>query len=104
MIKEIAISRAEARFPQIRGKVEVADVATPITFRNYSANREGSILGWKITPVMRWKMMKGLSQRPTRIPNLLMVGQWTTVGGGIPPCLMSGERVVGLVDKLMASN
>jgi phytoene dehydrogenase-like protein len=96
-VREIAIRRAEKCFPQIRGKVEVADVATPVTFERYTSNREGSIQGWRMTPAMARRM--NLPFRPTKLPNFFMVGQWVSVAGGIPPSIMGGDKVAGLVQK-----
>ncbi len=100
-VQEIAISRAEKFFPQIKGKVEVVDVATPLTFERYTSNREGSIMGWKPTPAMMRRM--SLPMRPTSLPNFFMVGQWTSAGGGVPPSIMGGEKVVGMVEKSLKS-
>lgn len=97
--REIATRRAEGCFPQIKGRVEVTDVATPVTFERYTGNREGSIQGWKMTPKMIRRM--SLPLRPTRLPNLFMVGQWVSVGGGIPPSIMGGEKMAGMVAKYL---
>lgn len=80
--QEIAIRRAESYFPRIKGNVEVVDVATPVTFERYTCNREGSIQGWKPTPAVMRRM--NLPWRPTSLPNLFMVGQWVSIGGGHP--------------------
>ncbi len=97
--QEIAIRRAESYFPRIKGKVEAVDVATPVTFERYTFNREGSIQGWKPTPAMMRRM--NLPWRPTSLPNLFMVGQWVSIGGGIPPSIMGGEKVADLVEKYL---
>ncbi|MBI4333729.1 MAG: NAD(P)/FAD-dependent oxidoreductase [Chloroflexi bacterium] len=97
--QEIAVRRAENAFPQIRGKVEFVDVATPVTFERYTSNRDGSIQGWKPSPQMMRRMY--LPWKPTALPNFFMVGQWVAVGGGIPPSIMGGEKVAGLVQKVL---
>lgn len=71
--QEIAIRRAESCFPQLKGKLEAIDVATPVTFERYTSNREGSIQGWRPTPQMMRRM--NLRWRPTHLPTLFMVGQ-----------------------------
>ena len=97
--KEIAVRRAGEYFPQIKGRVEVVDVATPVTFERYTANREGSIQGWRMTPQMMRRM--NLPMRPTRMPNLFMVGQWVVVGGGIPTSVTGGAKVADMVEKYL---
>lgn len=97
--EETAIRRAENAFPQIRGKVEVVDVATPVTFERYTGNREGSIQGWKPTPMMIRRT--NLPYKPTALPNFFMVGQWVSIGGGIPPSIAGGATVAGLVAKYL---
>ncbi|MDO8634910.1 MAG: hypothetical protein Q7R34_01510, partial [Dehalococcoidia bacterium] len=96
---EIALRRTENCLPQLKGKLEVIDVATPVTFERYTGNREGSIQGWRPTPEMIRHM--NLPWRPTNFPNFFMVGQWVSVGGGITPCVMGGEKVAGLVAKYL---
>ena len=95
MAGEIAIRRAGNCLPQLKGKLEVIDVATPVTFERYTGNREGSIQGWRPTPEMMRRI--NLPWRPTSLPNFFMVGQWVSVGGGIPPSIMGGEKVASLV-------
>ncbi len=96
---EIAVSRAEAFLPQIKGKVEVVDVATPVTFERYTANREGAIQGWKMTPKLTRRM--NLPVAPTSVPNLFLAGQWATAGGGIPPCISIGAKAAALIHRYL---
>jgi phytoene dehydrogenase-like protein len=79
--------------------VEVADIATPVTFQRYAQNREGSIQGWKMTPAMVRRI--NLPWKATSLPNFFMVGQWVSVGGGIPPSIMGGAKVADLAVKAL---
>ena len=75
-------------------------MATPVTFERYTGNREGSIQGWKMTPKMVRRM--NLPMRPTRLPNMFMIGQWVYVGGGIPPSIMGGQKMADMVAKQLS--
>ena len=44
------IDRLEKRFPGITKKIEVLDVATPVTYERYTGNWRGSYMGWKSMP------------------------------------------------------
>ncbi|HEY9076134.1 MAG TPA: NAD(P)/FAD-dependent oxidoreductase [Anaerolineaceae bacterium] len=90
------IQRLDRRFPGLAGKVEMADVATPLTFERYTGNWQGSFEGWLPTPKA---MMKPL---PKTIPGLdafYMVGQWVQPGGGLPSGVMTGREVVQMLCK-----
>jgi phytoene dehydrogenase-like protein len=88
------IDELERRFPGIKNKVEVADVATPATFEHLTGNWKGSFAGWEIpppTPAPRMeKTLPGLS-------NFWMAGQWVTPGGGVPGAVISGRQVVKFI-------
>jgi len=84
------------RFPNISADVEMADVATPLTFERYTGNWKGSIIGWDLTTETAFKpipkMLPGLQ-------NFWMAGQWVEVGGGIPMVALSGRNVIQLIAR-----
>jgi phytoene dehydrogenase-like protein len=88
------LEELERRFPGIKNKVEMTDVATPATFERYTGNWQGSFEGWRISP-------RTLTLRMARtLPGLeafWMAGQWVEPGGGLPTALMSGRQIIQLV-------
>jgi phytoene dehydrogenase-like protein len=85
------IDRLDQRFPGIAGQVEMADVATPVTFERYTGNWQGSFEGWIPTPD---NMMKSISKTLPGLENFYMVGQWVQAGGGLPSGVMTGREVL----------
>jgi phytoene dehydrogenase-like protein len=81
----------EQIWPGISPKVEMVNVATPLTFERITGNWQGSITGWKLTP----------EQAPAAIPRTLpglddfwMVGHWVYPGGGVPSGIATAREVI----------
>lgn len=87
------------RFPGITGKVEMVDVATPLTFERYTGNWNGSFEGWLLTPQNAHTVMQPMSQTLPGLSNFYMCGQWVEPGGGLPTSVMSGRRLVQALCK-----
>ena len=99
--KDIAIkviAQLEERFPGITGQVEVADVATPMTYIRYTGNWQGSMEGWLPTP-RTMSMREGMDKTLPGLENFYMVGQWVEPGGGLPPAATSGRGVIQMICK-----
>ncbi|MHA2130848.1 MAG: phytoene desaturase family protein [Promethearchaeota archaeon] len=82
--------------PDLRKFIEVIEIATPITLNRYTSNRNGSFIGWEMTPDQM--MLKQIPQK-TPIPNLFLAGAWTMPAGGVATVLYSGDTCSVLVDK-----
>lgn len=89
----------EERFPGISSQVEVVDIATPLTFKRYTGNWQGSFEGWLITPDNANVMMKPMSQTLPGLTNFYMCGQWVEPGGGLPTGIISGRRLLKAICK-----
>ena len=95
-IADDVIDRLDKRFPGLASKVEMRDVATPVTWVRYTGNWRGSYEGWmfsaeSFTSSMR-KTLPGLD-------NFYMAGQWVNPGGGMPTAAMSGSHTIQLICK-----
>jgi phytoene dehydrogenase-like protein len=93
-IVDDVIDRLDRRFPGLASKLEMRDVATPVTWVRYTGNWRGSYEGWMMniksfTSSMR-KTLPGLK-------NFYMAGQWVNPGGGMPPAVMSGNHTIQLI-------
>jgi len=84
--------------PDLSKYIEVLEVATPISLNRYTANRDGSFIGWEMTP--NQMILKQLSQK-TPIPNLFLAGAWTMPAGGVATVMYSGDTCSVLVDKYL---
>jgi len=84
----------------LEAHVDVVELATPITLRRYTRNRNGSFVGWRYTPDQ-----SALSPLPQESPisNLLLCGQWVAPGGGVAPVMASGLNAAELADRQLAA-
>ncbi len=95
-IAKMVIEALDKRFPGLASQVEVTDVATPITFKRYTGNWQGSFEGWMITPkTMMLRMKKTLPG----LDAFYMVGQWIQPGGGLPTGAITGRHVAQILCK-----
>jgi phytoene dehydrogenase-like protein len=85
-----------SRFPGLEADVEMADVATPLTFERYTGNYQGNFEGWLPTPQA---MMKPISKTLPGLDNFYMVGQWVQAGGGLPSGVMTAREVMKRICK-----
>lgn len=97
--KQIALTvmqQIDRVYPGFSAKVEVVDVATPLTYERYTGNWQGSMEGWLLTKETMAMTMsgKGMSKTLPGLKNFYMVGQWVEPGGGLPPAATSARGVI----------
>ncbi|MFR9727968.1 phytoene desaturase family protein [Saccharopolyspora sp. MS10] len=83
----------ERHHPGVGERVEVVDVATPVTQHRYTGNFEGSILAWKSFGEADDLVAKLVDRERMRLPGLRgfsMAGQWVA-GGGLIRAASSGR-------------
>jgi phytoene dehydrogenase-like protein len=89
-VGEEVIAEISSFIPEAEGRVEVCDVATPLTYERYCGNWKGSWMT-AITPNTKFKpypaVINGLS-------GVYFAGQRMMPPGGIPPAMISGRRAV----------
>jgi phytoene dehydrogenase-like protein len=95
-IKTDALKLIDSHFPGIREKIEVVDVATPLTNVKYTNTWKGAYEGFMPTGNM---IKKTLNNTIPRLKSFYMVGQWMFPGGGIPPAAQSGKWVIQEICK-----
>jgi phytoene dehydrogenase-like protein len=83
-------------FPDLPGKVEVTDVATPATFVRYTGNYRGSYEGWILD---KTALTKQIPQTLPGLENFYMAGHWVSAGGGLPAGLITGRNVIKKICK-----
>jgi phytoene dehydrogenase-like protein len=101
--QEIALTvmdQLEQRWPGISEEVEVADVATPLTYERYTGNWQGSMEGWMLTTERAGAMMgQGMDQTLPGLKGFYMAGQWVEPGGGVPTAAWSGRKAMRAICK-----
>ncbi len=85
------IERMETRFPELRGKITLLDVATPVTYERYCGAHKGAWMSFGITPEGKNLNHNG---RIKGIKNLYMSGQWLMPSGGVPVALVTGKWAI----------
>jgi phytoene dehydrogenase-like protein len=94
IICDVLIDTLEKNLGNIKSLVDFTDTATPITYKNWTGNHNGSYEGWLPTPeATKVKLpthLKGLN-------NFFLAGHWVTPGGGMPPAAYSGRDTIQLI-------
>jgi phytoene dehydrogenase-like protein len=90
------VAALDARFPGLKGDLEMSDIATPMTFKNFTGNWQASPEGWLLTPQnLQLRIKKSLPG----LANFYMVGHWVQPGGGLPSGLMTGCHLIQVLCK-----
>lgn len=83
----------EAHHPGISDRVEVTDVATPLTTVRNTGVWRGAFEGFSLST----DMMKTLPMRLEGLRNLTLAGQWLFPGGGQPASAQSGKWAIKML-------
>ena len=84
----------DKRYPGLKKRVEVVDVATPITTERFTGNWKGAYEGWALS---KKNFMKKVNKTLPGLKNFYMVGQWVEPGGGIPIVAASGRNIIQII-------
>ncbi|AOS63523.1 phytoene desaturase family protein [Actinoalloteichus hymeniacidonis] len=79
-VREFLVSR----LPELAGRIDLVDIATPATTNRYTGNFDGSILAWKAFSDADDLAAKLINKEHMRLPGLRgfsMAGQWVGLGG-----------------------
>jgi phytoene dehydrogenase-like protein len=90
-IAKAVIEALAEQFPETAGKVEVQDVATPLTYERYCGTWKGS---WMTEMTGKTKIMNGYPAKIKGIEGVYFAGQRMTPPGGLPIALMTGRTAV----------
>ena len=90
----MVVDLVEKRFPGIRDRIEVVDVATPLTFARYTGNWQGSPQGILVTTR---NMTRPMRKTLPGLDHFYQVGHWVQPGGGLPSGVLTGREVAQLI-------
>jgi phytoene dehydrogenase-like protein len=91
------LTRLVGRFPEWEGKIQLLDVATPLSYHHYTGAWQGAWMSFMMTP--RAKMMIH-SGRIRGLKNCLLTGQWLQPPGGVPTAIMNGRFTIQRICKM----
>ena len=87
VVKEVI----EKQFPVTLGKVELMNVATPMTYVRYCNAWRGAWMTWPTTPKIK---VRSLPMKLEGLSNFVMAGQWTMPPGGLPTAVLTGKWAI----------
>jgi phytoene dehydrogenase-like protein len=96
-IGEAVLGAIETRFPHMKGKLKVLDVATPITYQRYCNAYRGAFMSF--LPTVRGKMMAHTG-RIKGLNNIFLSGQWLQPPGGLPVAVLTGKDTIMRLCKI----
>jgi len=98
-IADQIVTSLDTRFHGLAAKVEMRDIATPMTWERYTGNWRGSYEGWSLLRRGTRDLMAHMSKTLPHLENFYMAGQWVEPGGGLPTAAMSGRNVTQIICK-----
>lgn len=96
-IEKSMINAISEIYPGIEDKIEVIDVATPLTFVRFTGNWRGSHQGWLWNQKVSFTL-----EMPQTLPGLssfYMAGQWVSPGGGLYGAATTARKAVKMICK-----
>ncbi len=88
-------------FPELFGKIEIWDVATPLTYERYTRAANGSYLSWIMTPHLK---PASIINKLPGLKNFYMCGQWTLPPGGLLGAVTSAKWTVDELPKILQNH
>src|SRR5512133_2758819 len=83
-------------YPLLKGHVAYVDCATPSTFRRYTGNPDGAIMGFNCTTGVHRDLI-AISKFPVK--NVVIANAWTDKLGGYMQCISAGEKAANVIKK-----
>lgn len=91
------LERIMKKFPNLKDRVEVLDVVTPVTYERYCGAYKGSWMAFMQTP--KSKGMQSHNGIVDGVKNLQLSGQWVYSPGGLPCAVATGKFAVQRICK-----
>jgi len=90
------LKRIETRFPEYRGKFDVLDIWTPITYHRYCNAYHGAYMSFITTIGSQTTMFSGNIKD---LDNVVLGSQWQMNPGGLPTAVIMGKFAVQRIQK-----
>ncbi len=94
-VADAFINILEHKYPKVKGKITVWDVATPLTYERYLGSYKGS---W-MSIMEKGDSMKTYPSKPESIANVYFAGQRVSPPGGLPIAVETGRKAVQYLCK-----
>jgi phytoene dehydrogenase-like protein len=93
---EACIGALETRYPGIRDKVEMVDVATPLTYERYTGNWKGTHMTWQLSEEFQ-RRHRFIPKTVPGLEGFYLASMWTNAPGGLPGAADAGRGVAQLL-------
>jgi len=91
-VKQTLIARASAVIPDLGGRIEFSDIATPRTYERYTGNTDGATSAWSWNPNNKFYKNVMSIRVETPVRNLLIGSCWSCQIGGVPSALGAARK------------
>ncbi|MGF7056810.1 phytoene desaturase family protein [Brassicibacter mesophilus] len=95
-IGKAVLDSIEERFPAMKKKLKVLDVATPKTYERYCNAYRGAFMAF--LPTVKGKSMSHTG-RVKGLNNIFLTGQWLQPPGGLPVAVVTGKDTIMRICK-----
>lgn len=95
-IADDVLDRILKRYPELKGKLTVLDIATPITYERYTGAYHGAWMSFMMTPKFKFMSHSG---KIKGVKNCFLAGQWLSPPGGLPIAVTTGKFAVIRIAK-----
>jgi phytoene dehydrogenase-like protein len=95
-IGEWVVKNLLTLFPKLEGKLEMMDIATPLTFHRYCHTYKGAYMSFLPKAHVPQEFNRG---RIKGIKNLYLAGQWVAPTGGLPMAAATGKFAIQRICK-----
>jgi len=96
---KLIINAIEKTYPGLKKKIQVTDIATPMTWVRYTGVYRGSWEGLQMVPESIRRGQTSLPYQLEGLEDFYLCGQWVEPGGGLPVAAQSGKNVAQLILK-----
>ena len=97
-ILKVFTEELEQKYPGFKDAIEVADVATPLTYVRYTGNWKGTFMTWIISPD-KAKRFRTISKTVPDLENFWLSGMWVQPPGGVPTGAMTSRDILQIICK-----
>jgi phytoene dehydrogenase-like protein len=91
-VKQNLIAKAAAVIPDLAGRVEFSDIATPRTYERYTGNTDGATSAWSWNPKNKFYKSVMSIKIDTPVRNLLIGSCWSCQIGGVPSAVGAARK------------
>jgi len=95
-VADACAAAIDARYPGFKADIEITDVATPVTYEQFTGNWKGTFMTWQLTPEFQ-KRYGHVRMTVPGLENLYIASMWTAPPGGIPGAALAGNQVIQLL-------